>query len=839
MKIKSEKIVSSSSTKKKKIWDGITEQDFENLDNVEDREIGEFDKENMILFAANTNLFRQIIRLSDSLKPVERRVLYALYTLGAKPKNKTKSAAIVATTMKYHPHGDSVAYGAMVNLAQPWKRPCPLVSGKGNFGNAGSPEMFAHYRYTEAYMSKYAYECFFEDYDPECVETIFNSASDTEEPMALPSKFPNILVNGGFGIAFGNSFRIPPYNINDIIEKCEAVIKNPLYNDLYMVPDLPSDCDIIDDGTELHNIIETGAGTLRMRGRIEIEQRGNKWALRIKSVPWMVNLQSVLSRIRELAKNGALSIIDIQDANEPTISDGDEVDTSIDTAIIISNSHDPNVIKDKLYSMTDLEKSVAINFKVVTDNLTVGKMNMKDLILSWINERRSYKRRKFNKRLTVISARIELLDILIYLLQKDNINQTVDVIKNSTSDNIEERLRKLCKMSSYQAKRIGDMKLSAFTKDARKRYEAEKEKLEAERKEIMSIIKSEKKIDAIIIDELHDLYKYAKPRKTNVIAPSTGVKIADTMHHLIVSKGGYVKKLMYKDKYEVNMGFFKTNDYPIYRSIVHNMDSVIFFDSFGRYSIIPIHTIDNNESSQAGHTLFEVSKLSGKIVTTEKMMNPDDLNMISKFGIPYLVTMTSRGYIKKTPLETYLAIRNTKNVRCMKVRDDDSMVFAGIILENSNLLVYTKRGHYMYLTMNSISEQAKDSMGLISMKLDPDDEVAGISVIGKDDEFIAVITNRGLVKKCETKYFGAPLKRSSTNSQAYLTTLETADEVCNVIGLKSNGGIVVCTKTDVIRLTADEIPIMTRKAKGKKLISLPSGTNIINVFEELPEKKKK
>ena len=167
------------------------------------------------------------------------------------------------------------------------------------------------------------------------------------------------------------------------------------------------------------------------------------------------------------------------------------------------------------------------------------------------------------------------------------------------------------------------------------------------------------------------------------------------------------------------------------------------------------------------------------------------------------------------------------------------MVFAGIILENSNLLVYTKRGHYMYLTMNSISEQAKDSMGLISMKLDPDDEVAGISVIGKDDEFIAVITNRGLVKKCETKYFGAPLKRSSTNSQAYLTTLETADEVCNVIGLKSNGGIVVCTKTDVIRLTADEIPIMTRKAKGKKLISLPSGTNIINVFEELPEKKKK
>lgn len=836
MKLKSIGKVETSPGKKKKLWDGISETDFEDDANIENREIGEYDKENMILFAANTNLFRQIIRLSDSLKPVERRVLYALYTLNAKPKNKTKSSIIVATTMKYHPHGDAVAYGAMVNLAQPWKRSCPLVSGKGNYGNASSPDMFAHYRYTEAYMSKYAYECFFEDYDDACVETIFNSASDTEEPMALPSKFPNILVNGGFGIAFGNSFRIPPYNINDIIEKCEAVIKNPLYNDLYMVPDLPCDCDIVDDGTELHNIIETGTGTLRMRGRIEIEQMGNKWALRIKSVPWMVNLQSVLSRIRDLSKNGILSIIDIQDANEPVMADGDDIDTSIDTAIIISNAHDPNVVRDKLYSMTDLEKSVAINFKVVTDNLTVGKMNMKDLITSWINERRSYKRRKFNKRLTLISARIELLDILIYLLQKDNINKTVDIIKSSTADNIEERLRKLCKMSSYQAKRIGDMRLSAFTKDARKRYEVERDKLESERKTIMKIIKSEKKIDEIIIDELHDLYKYAKPRKTNVIEPSNGVKIANTNHHLIVSKNGYIKKLMYNGKYDVNMGSFKTNDYPIYRSIVNNMDSVIFFDSFGRYSVIPVHTIDNNESSQIGHTLFEISKLSGKIVTIENLMSADDLATIKKFGTPYLVTVTARGYIKKTPLDVYLSIRNTKNIRCMKIRDDDAMVYAGIILENSNVMIYTKKGYYVYLTMNSISEQAKDSMGLISMKLEPGDEVCGFTVIGKDDEYVGVITNRGLVKKCETKYIGNPMKRSSTNSQAYLTTLESADEICNVLGLKHDSGIMVCTRNEVIHIDTNSIPVLTRKAKGKKLISLPIGTNIINVFEDTTKK---
>ena len=229
--------------------------------------------------------------------------------------------------------------------------------------------------------------------------------------------------------------------------------------------------------------------------------------------------------------------------------------------------------------------------------------------------------------------------------------------------------------------------------------------------------------------------------------------------------------------------------------------------------------------------------MSGKIVCIEKLINDDDLETISKFGKPYLVTVTARGYIKKTPLETYLSIRNTKNVRCMKIRDDDSLVYAGIILENSNVMVYTKKGHYIYLSTNSISEQAKDSMGLICMKLDPGDEVAGVTMIGKDDEYVCVITNRGLVKKCETKYFGTPLKRSATNAQAYLTTLETADDVCTVIGLKEDSGIDVCTRNEVIRLSSEEIPVMTRKAKGKKLISLPSGTNIINVFESTMKKK--
>ncbi len=832
MKLKNKqpgKVVKAENT----LWAGITEDDFLYESGIEDREIGQYDKETVTLFAANTNLFRQLVRLSDSLKPVERRTLYAMYLLHATPGNKTKSAQIVASTMKYHPHGDAVSYGALVGLTQPWKKQCPLVKGIGNFGNAENQDFFAHYRYTEAYLSKYGYECFFEDFDMDCVETMFNSSSDTDEPMALPSKFPNILVNGGFGIAFGNSFRIPPFNIDDIITNCRKLLSNPNCPDVFMIPDFPCDCDIVDDGTELHNLIDHGVATLKMRGRISIEEYGKHWMLRITSVPWMVNFQSVIKRINALAKTGTLPIMDHQNASYSIMMPDKSVETRIDFRIIVNSAHDPNVIRDKLYSLTELEKSVNINFKVVTDNLSVDRLNMKDLIQSWIDERRSFLRRLFNKKLTQISARIDFLDILIYLLRDEkNIQKTISVIRRSKEDdNVCEDLQKLCKMTSYQARRVADIPLRQLNAGTRKKSEDEKKKLEAQRKEIMQTIRSEKKIDAIIAEQLEDLRKYASPRRTNVIEPHGLVKIQDTNHNLIVTHDGFIKKLMYNGQYKLNMGAFKNGDYPIYRGIFNNMDSVIFFDNFGRYSVVPVHQIDNNEPSQYGHTVFGTAKLSGRIVAVTKHFSEDMLDLAKSFGTPYMVTATAQGYIKKTPLDVYMQMRSTKNVRCMKIRDDDSLVCADIIFGNKKLLIYTKRGKFVYLTADSISEQAKDAMGLIGIKPDDDDEVRGITVVGDSDEYIGIVTNKGIIKKCEVKYLGDPVKRSASNSNSYLTSLEVGDEVNSVIPLQMGSGMIVCTRTDIYTLAPEEIPVMSRKGKGKKLIPVPVGVNIINVFE--------
>ena len=812
----------------KRIWDGVFENDFQNERDIEDVDIAEYDKKNMTLYASNVNIFRQIIRLSDSLKPVERRILYALFLAKAFPGHKLKSTMIGGYTAVYHCHGDS--YPAMVGMAQSWKKPCPLIDGKGNFGSATS-EFYAASRYTEASMSKYAKECFFDDYDDDCVEMIFNSASDLNEPMSLPAKFPNILVNGGMGIAFGNAFRIPTYNINDIVDVCKRVIENPETANVYMIPDLPSECQIIDDGQSFKDIIDTGKGVLKMRADAEVIEGNRNWIIKITSLPWLTSLISIKDKIVALVKSGILPIKDIQDHSYMIKDKDGNVKTKVDFRLIFDKAHDPYTILNKLYTTTDLQKSVSIDFKVVLDNLTVRRLNMRELINSWLDERRSYKRRLFNKKLTKLSARIDLLGILIHLLKEENIEKTIKIIKNSDSSEAIEKLMKLGKMTSYQAAKVYDMRLSAFTKDARKRYKEEREDLIIERDDLMKTIRSEKKIDKIILDELEDLRKYASPRKSKIIAEETGVRIADTTHSIVVSKGGLLKKLAYdptNPSKNTNMGSFKTGDFPIHQCIAHNTSSITLLDTFGRYSIIPVHNIDNTETSHYGHKIFDISKLSGKIVRCMESYDNDLIEtMRKKIGEPYLLTISKRGYAKKTPMSVYVDMKNNKNIRAMKIRDDDSMIAADVIFDTSTIIIYTKKGEYTILRMKDIAEQAKDSMGLITMRVADDDEVAGFAPIGYDDDYIVMISDKGMVKKVNIKYFGGPARRGSLKDQGYMMTLDSTDTMRFVSGIREDQDVAVAMRNNVIFLKGNDIPDQTKKSKGKKMLSPSGNINIV------------
>lgn len=815
------------------MWAGIEEENFLYEQNVEDVDIAEYDLENMVYFFANTNYFRQMIRLSDGLKPVVRRILVTLYKGKAFNGSRMKSGSVVGDTLKIHAHNDTAIYDAMVSLAQRWRTPVPIIKGKGNFGNeADSP--YAASRYTEASMSKYGYECFFSDYDPECIEMMHNTAADIYEPMSLPTKFPNILVNGGVGFAPCNAFRVPPFNIDDIIKNTRKVLANPNCGEIYMVPDLPTGCPIIDMDGVLDQICETGKGTLRMRADIEIKEimfnHKKAWALCVKNLPWRVSLRLIDQKLIELKKSGKLPIEDRSDNSYQIRGKDGEFQMVIDYWIIVDHAHDPYQVRNKIWKLTDLDKGVSVDLKAVVEELKVKRFSLKMLIQAWIDERRSYKRRLYNKKVVKLNERIELLQVLITALDDKHIDKTVKIIRRCKDDELYHELAKHCGMTTYQAMRLANSPFSSLTAEARERFIKELPEKIRERDEIMDIMKSEKKIDQVIADELDDLRKYASPRKSRIIADSEeGEIISDTMHNLVITNQGYIKKLPYhKDepKKNNNLGAFNQMDYPISILLVNNRDSVMFFDSYGRYSLIPVHTIDNCELNNVGYRIYDFTKLNGKIVKVMPYFKNSQVEEFGKkLGEPYLVTLTSDGYIKKTKLQEYRDVKSTRNIRAAKVRDGDSLVFAAYLFGDPNVMIYTKKGKYLYTSMNAFESTGKDTSGLLSMKLEPDDQCVGISIVPKNTEFITVLTDKGLVKKCEIEYFGDLSKRRATPS--YLATLDTTDNIFYACAMTHKQDLVVVTMHNSFVLKNKEIPVMTRKAKGTKMVPVPLGSKIV------------
>lgn len=819
------------------MWGDIEENDFLLEHNIDEVEIAEYDLENMIYFSANTNYFRQMIRLSDSLKPVERRILYNLYQGKAFPGSKMKSNSIVGNTMKIHSHSDTAIYASLIGMAQRWKRQVPFVAGKGNFGNEKDDPNAAS-RYTEAGLSKYGYECFFSDYDPDCVEMLFNSSSGEDEPLSLPAKFPNILVNGGVGFAPGHAFRIPPFNVNDVIDATKKVLNNPNCGEIYLIPDLPTGCPIIDpDGTALDEMAETGKSSLRMRADIDIEEmtfNGRKmWALIVRNVPWMVSLRKIHEKLVELKRNGLLAIEEASDysyqrKNKIT----GEFEMVIDYRIIVDHAHDPYAMRSKIYKMTDLDKGVSIDLKAVTEDLKVRRFTLKQLIQAWIDERRSYKRRLYNKRLTKLNARIDMLKILIRVTEKGVAPKTMKIFNESSDDDMVPRLMKLGEMNSFQATKLCDIGIRGFNKSARERYIKELPEKEKEREEVLKIIRSEKRIDQIISDELEDLRKYAQPRRSRLIKDSEiGEVISDTLHRLVITNQGYVKKLPFSKedpRRNTILGSFANLDYPIQSMVVNNRDSVLFFDNYGRYSSIPVHTIDSCELSSPGLRNYDFTKLMGKIVTViPHLKNSQNQSLKKAFKETYLVTLTADGYLKKTPMDDYLKVKSTRNIRAVKVREGDSLVYAGFMIGDPTVVIYTKKGKYIQTSMKAFEPSGKDTIGLQSMKLEPEDSCLGIFAVAKDTKYVAVVTEKGMVKRCEIEYFGEPSKRRGTSS--YLVTLDTTDHLYGAYPLSEYGDLSIVTTQQVHNLDGEEIPIMTRKAKGSKMIPVPLGSRIIRV----------
>lgn len=824
--------MAKSQNEETSLWDGITDEDFINEDNIEDVEMVIFNTDRMRIFFANTTYFRQLIRLSDSLKPVSRRLLYTMKKLKAVDGRTFKSQKIVGDTSVLHPHSGDAIYGNEVTLGQYWRTPVPLISGTGNFGNAMDSKGHGQMRYTEACISKYAKECFFEEYDEDCIEMLMNEGAGEEEPVSFPSKFPNVFVNGGFGIGTaGNKSCIPSYNIDDIVELIRRLMTNPDDPDIYMVPDFPTGADIVDDGS-LRSINDTGKGNIKMRSTIDViegfcQQDKRKipaWELHILNLPWMVDIPSVQDKIVEYAKAKKLPLLDVQDHSKQ-LGRGTKVRTIMDYVVYVNKDHDPYRVREMLWKYCLLQKTISIDFKVVMEDHTIGEMNVRDLALDWLAERRLFKRRIYNKKLARLAARNDLLEILLEISSKEKYDRTTQIIRESKSADALKQLMKLAKMNSHQATAILQMRLIQFAEDARASYKEELKANKLKEKEYLGYVQSEKKIDDVIWDEIRELRKYATPRRTHVVKDN-GRVILNTEHIVVVTKNGYVKKFNYVEGKTPPIGAMKQGDMPNRMLKINNMDQILFFDSLGRVSSIPVNDIPTTDTSQYGTLVFDLTKLNGEIISVLPYFSRDSERFVHRKlnDEVHLITLSADGYFKKMSLDAYREIKNFKNARACKMRDGDKIVYANYMLDSSSALVYTKNGYCCNVDSANIPVSSKDSQGLLACKLDATDMCIGIAFADIFD-YLFVLTDKGCAKKIETKYMVSGGKRKE--QMIPIVHLDQGDFLNTVMGFQEK--VRVITRTGVYQYDAEEIGTLGTRAKCKKLVPIPQGSNIILV----------
>lgn len=815
------------------IWGQVDVNEFENDDNIEDQDIGTYNLEKMSLFALNINCARQLPALEDSLKPVERRILYVMYQMGAYKGKKAKSSEILGACLRYHPHGDGSVYTTLCGMAQGFKRGQKLIRGIGNFGTIMDPSKCAHYRYTEAALSDYAYECFFEDYDQDCIEVKTAANMTDDEPVFIPGKFPNILVNGATSIAYGYNATIPPYNIQDIIDVTKTLIKNPKAKNIVIIPDIPTGCDIVDTGS-FPEICATGRGTLTMRSHIDIFDSGNNWVLKVSSIPWQSSLVKINQNILALAKSGEIPIKDVHDNSYPMKNprDNSEIINVIDYELVIDKAYDPINIRNKLYKKAGLQKTVSVNFQVVQNGLQVRSYGLADLILQWIDTRREYLRRLYNKRYAKYNARMSLLNILIELTEKTNLQKTVKIIQSSDRDQVEANLVSIYGMNSFQAKRIADMPLRTFTKDAHEAYLKEAEDLHNKMEKLLEIVQSEKKIDKIIIDNLDDLKKYGTDRKCKIIKidENNEAEISDTNHIMVFTKKGFVKKLPETSPGRTKTyGAFEAGDYPIKRLAINNRKTITIFDSNGKYSVMPVHEFTNTSHKDPGDRIFKIARLDGEVISAFESITDADAQYVrdTMHNDIFIMTITKKGLIKKTPIEEFNSYKTLKGIRGLKLKPDDALVTAFPLMSSTNIMIYTKMGNYTYLQGKDIPQMAKDTQGVMSVTLGPGDEVQGFCVVPEKSDYIVVLTTKGCMKKIPMESVG--LSKSRRDS-AYLTYLQNGDTVFQCEAVTSKDKIWVCTKTNYNEFDLNQIPDGSRRSKCVKMVPVAVGDNIITMI---------
>ena len=791
---------------------------FDNLeDGVEQVDIVDEMEKSYIDYAMSVIVGRALPDVRDGLKPVHRRILYAMEELGLRADKPTrKSARIVGDVMgKYHPHGDSAIYDSMARMAQEFSTRYLLVDGQGNFGSIDGDSPAAM-RYTEARMSKLSFEML-RDINKETVDFTPNFDESLQEPSVLPARYPNLLVNGSSGIAVGMATNIPPHNLGEVINATVALIDDPelTSKDLTQYvkgPDFPTGGTIIGK-SGLLSAYTTGRGRIKLRAKTNIEVKKNgRESIVVTEIPYMVNKSKLVEKIADLVKDK--KIVGISDLNDYSDRNG------IKIVIDLKKDVNAQIILNQLYKYTQLQDTFGVIMLALVDNRP-QVLKLKEVLTYYIEHQKEVVIRRTQFDLDKALARAHILEG--YIIALDNIDEIIAIIRSSYND-AEERLMKRFELSDIQAKAIVDMRLKRLQGLEREKIDMEYKELTALIKNLREILASEQMVMNIIKIELNEIKdKYADDRRTDFEADMEDFDIEDLIEEedvvITITHVGYVKRIpasTYRAQRRGGRGIAahatRENDFVKHLFMTTTHHYIMFFTNKGNMYRLKAYEIPEASRTAKGTAIVNILAMDPdeKItaVIPVKEFNEDE----------FLIMATRQGIIKKTDLTQYDSSRKT-GIIGIKLADDDELIDVKLTDGEQEIIMGTKKGFAITFLEEDARPIGRVAMGVKGIRLGKDDEVIGMDISEKG-KFILTVTENGYGKLTKTKLYPEQ-KRAGKGVQNYKITNKTG-EVCGLCCIDKDENDVMMISDDgtVIRMDAAGISTMGRNTSGVKVMRL-------------------
>ncbi|MFA5755212.1 MAG: DNA gyrase subunit A [Candidatus Paceibacterota bacterium] len=804
------------------------ENELQEIGDIRGKEISQEMKDSYIDYAMSVFVSRALPDVRDGLKPVQRRVLYAMYDMGVRHDAKfRKSAAVTGEVLgKYHPHGDSSVYGALVRMAQDFSLRYPLIKGQGNFGSIeGDPP--AAQRYTECKLSKIGEELL-NDIDKDTVEWNDNYDATRKEPTVLPSPLPNLLLNGSTGIAVGMATNIPPHNLKEVCDALIYLIDNPKAEteDLFQFikgPDFPTG-GIIYNKKDILSAYSQGKGSFLARGKVDIIEKEKYNQIVISEIPYQVDKSSMIIQMANLVQ--AKRLEGIKDIRDESDKDGMRI------AIDLQKGAIPKKVLNILYKYTDLQKKYHLNMLALVNGIEPRVLSLKDVLDFYLIHKQEVLVRRTNFELNKAKNRAHILEGISKAL--DQIDAVIETIKKSKDkEDAKQNLSKKFKLTIIQAEAILEIKLHQLAKLEKQNIEDELAQKLKEIKELTKILESKAEQKKLMKKEIiSEVDIYGDKRKTLIVAKSPEeisdedlVPLEDSI--VTLTAGGYIKRINpseYKKQNRGGQGMMgmKTmeDDAVCHFFSAKTHDSLFFFTDSGKVFQTKVYEVPEGVKANRGRGLMNFLEIS----TQDQVLSVLPLN--KKEEIKYLVMATKKGVVKKTSIEDFENVRRGGLI-AIKLKPGDSLCSVKKISEGDEIILATKNGQSIRFAEKDVRKMGRPASGIRGIKVKKGDEVIQMEVVKKErkEDFLLILTENGYGKKTLISEYKTQGRGGSGVKIAHIST--KTGPLANIeIIVDKEDLIVISKKGQVIRTKIADIPKLGRDTQGVKIMKIKAGDKV-------------